>query len=78
MTTRREFSVQSENEVEKGELHGGLKVRVQDPSQSTLQCKVPKGAVVLGVTNKNQAGLKKAITCARLVSLIRHHQNLEL
>lgn len=40
---------------------------------------VSEGVGVPGVTKKmNQAGKKKAIICARLVSLTRHYQDLEL
>lgn len=40
---------------------------------------VPEGVGIPGVSKKlNEVGVKKVVTCARLISLTRQHQDLEL
>lgn len=58
-----------------------MDLRFESKSQSSqhldMWCK--KGLGILGLSKKlNQAGAKKAMTCVRLVSLMRQHQSLIL
>lgn len=66
--------------VKKGELpHADLRFESKIQSNQLFHAWCQKVLGFSRVTKKlNQAGMKKANTCARLTSLTRHHKGLEL